>query len=235
MRFLRASKVRTDSFFQLLRGQQAVGFHHTPLAMPPARLHRIQPRTFRGQGTDQNPHALTRLLDRSVGRFDPLPHRLTDMPGRIVPDQPPHPFAPSRQLLTAKVQKLRRDPAHTTPLNKPQPDLFRQGGGRRGTTDQPPIARHCLGVLVLFVHRLFHQTQRMPPLAPRRPSGALPTAPPSFILKSQRPIGLRLCPTPQAIPAVFFVGMRGQDCWSSAWHAASAVPTPAKKPEWSPR
>src|SRR5581483_3537504 len=121
MWFIRTAKMRTDPLSQLLCRKQAVGFHNRTLAMYPLRLDGIEPGTFRGEPKGQDTHACARLFHLLIVVSDPGSHDLTDMPGRVVPDQQPGALALRRQLLAAPVEKLGGDIAHGTPGDKAQP------------------------------------------------------------------------------------------------------------------
>ena len=106
---VRAPKIGTDAFGQLLSRQQTSRFHHSPLAMDPLGLNRVEPGTLLGQQAGQNADPCAGLFDLLVMLPDPRPNHLADIPGGIVPNQEEVPLALGGQALTAPLQKLDGD------------------------------------------------------------------------------------------------------------------------------
>src|SRR2546428_1417233 len=81
--------VGVDTRLECIGTQQPVCFGHGPLVMDPFRLDRIEPRTFAGQPADHAPHPDSTPLDLLMVLPDPVPHCLTAVPGRVIPEQQP--------------------------------------------------------------------------------------------------------------------------------------------------
>ena len=101
MRFIRTSKVGTDTFSQLASGQQAIKFDHVALGMHPFGFDGIEPGALCGQQEGQKPNAVAGLLDLLVVLTDPGAHGLALMPGGVIPDQEPVGLALFKQTFTA--------------------------------------------------------------------------------------------------------------------------------------
>jgi hypothetical protein len=139
MSFKRTVIVGTDTFDQLLGGEQAVGFHHGTLAMHPLGFNRIEPGTLRGQKQRQYPHAFARGFDLLIVFTNPGAHDLAAMPGGVIPDQQPGAFALGLQGGAAPGQKLCRDVTYRTPIDKAQGHLIPHRGISRTALPQDPI------------------------------------------------------------------------------------------------
>src|SRR5215831_8124093 len=72
-------------------------------------------------GRIRNP--LARLFGVLMVLAHPLAHQLADLPGRIVPDQPPLSLSLGCQALTTILQELDRVRADCSSADKAQPDL----------------------------------------------------------------------------------------------------------------
>src|SRR5512132_272298 len=73
--------------FEFVRTQQPVRFGYGSLAMHPFGLNGIQPGASAGQVADHETHPDGASLDLLVVLAEPAPHRLTAVPGGVVPDQ----------------------------------------------------------------------------------------------------------------------------------------------------
>ena len=135
MRFTLTAIVGIDPCFQFVRIQQPVRFRDGPLAMDPFRLNRIEPRTFAGQRADDETHPHRALLDLLIVLTDPVSHRVTTVPGGVVPDQAQRGEALRRELSRAPGEKRDGDRTHGTPHDKPPPHLVRLCGP--GRTSRP--------------------------------------------------------------------------------------------------
>jgi hypothetical protein len=123
MWFIRTTKVGTDAFRQLASRKQPIEFHNVALGMHPFGFNRVKPRALGRQQERQDPHAVARLLDRSVVSTDPGAHGLALMPGGVIPDQQPMGLALLKQALAAPVQELGSDGADGPSGHEAQPDL----------------------------------------------------------------------------------------------------------------
>ncbi len=101
MSFIRTAIVGANALGQLLGREQSVGFDHGAFAMHPFGFDGIEPGTLRGQKQRQNAHAFASELDLLVVVSAPTPHDLAVMPGGVIPDQQPRPFALTLQFATA--------------------------------------------------------------------------------------------------------------------------------------
>ena len=106
MRLVTTAKVRTDAIDQFLHCEQAGRLDDMALAMHPVRLHPIEPGALAGQVTGHETHILALLLDLAVVRAYPITHRMTDVPGGIVPDHEQGFLVGLGQLLAAPAQRL---------------------------------------------------------------------------------------------------------------------------------
>ena len=202
MIFANTSERLADSLRQFKCWQDALRLHDALFAMHPHRLDRIQPRTLRGQGADQQAHTVPLAFDLLVMRPKPTFHSRTDVPRGIVPDQGQHLFAESLSLLATPRQEAKGQAADRVSLRKAQPDFFRGLHGVQPTCQQP-VADQGLGPGIIFIQSLFYQAHRVSGLGPRSQVGLGETTPPRFILKAQDPLGLTARPANQAISYVF--------------------------------
>src|SRR6516162_3209443 len=101
MSFRRTVIVGTNTLLQLLGREQAVGLHHSALAMHPLGFDGIEPGTLLGQKQRENAHPFARQLDVLVVVTNPAPYRLAVMPGSVIPDQQPGRFALTFQFSAA--------------------------------------------------------------------------------------------------------------------------------------
>src|SRR5579884_914897 len=131
--------VGTNALSQLLCREQAVMFNDGALAVDPLGFNGIESGTLRGQKQGQNAHAFARGFHLLVMFPNPGAYDLTIVPGGIVPDQQPCPFALGLQLATAPVQKLGRDVTDGTPIDKAQGHLVAKRGLSRSSLPQDAI------------------------------------------------------------------------------------------------
>src|SRR5436305_1579598 len=124
MRFIRTAKMGTHALSQLLSRKQAVGFHHSALAMHPLGLNRVEPGTFGRQKAWRDAHALTLSFDLGVMCANPGAHHLAHMPGSVVPNEQPGALSLGLQVLTCPLQKLRGEVANWAPRDKTQRHLI---------------------------------------------------------------------------------------------------------------
>jgi len=134
-----------DAFGQFMCRQHAVWFDDSSFAMHPHRLNRIEPGTLDRQGADDNPHTVSALFDELIVRVEPRPHRLTEMPRGIVPDQHQDFFAGRLQFVTTPAQVLDGQGTVGVALSEPQPQLFVPRPVLKGRPDQQAITSEALG------------------------------------------------------------------------------------------
>src|SRR5215510_7931354 len=87
MRFTLTTIVGIDPCFKFSSTQQAVWFRDGPFPMDPFRFNGVEPRTCARQRADAEAYALGTLLDLLITLANPVPYRLTAVPGGVVPDQ----------------------------------------------------------------------------------------------------------------------------------------------------
>lgn len=114
-----AVKDLTDSPRQFFSTQHGVGLHHLPLAVHPLRLNRVDPGTFNGQLTHEDPHPFCSFFNLPVVGSNPLPHLGADVPAGIVPDQGQHPLANRLKVRAAPGQILCGEGTHWPSIDKP--------------------------------------------------------------------------------------------------------------------
>lgn|SRR5512135_606179 len=118
MWLIRTMKIGTNPFSKLISGEQAIRLNYRPLAVHPFRFNGIEPGALFGQKKGQDAYAFARLLHLLVVRAYPIPNKLADMPGGMIPDQEPGGFAEFRQAIRAPLEKLGRDAADGTACDK---------------------------------------------------------------------------------------------------------------------
>src|SRR3954453_24059750 len=84
-----ASEVLMDPVHERVGRYRPLRLDDCPLAVQPARLDRVEPGALHRQTTHQDPDPAD-ALHRAVMRPNPRLHRSTDVPGGVVPHQPPH-------------------------------------------------------------------------------------------------------------------------------------------------
>ena len=87
MRFPFTAIVGIDPRFEFGCTQQAVRFRYGALPMDPFRFNRVKPRTFAGQGADDDAYTACAPFDLLIVLAYPVAHGLAAVPGRVVPDQ----------------------------------------------------------------------------------------------------------------------------------------------------
>ncbi len=205
MIFMRAGQSSTNALFQLVWRQGSVGLDDASFAMHPLGFNRVEPGALDRQRTNEDPCALTRFQTGLIMRSDPLLYSTADMPTSVVPHQNQDPLAPLRQLLTAPLQKLGGDGADRSTLDKAQPHflgpLFRL---LRTMPQQNAITRQCFGGIVFARGDLFDQPQWFSIRRPAMQMGLRVAAPPYFVLKADRPVGMLAGQADQSIAELFF-------------------------------
>jgi hypothetical protein len=136
------------------------------LAMPPARLNRIQPGAFDRQLGDDDPHSAIGL-GLTVMLFDPLAHLTRDMPRSIIPNQQP---------CLLPVAANCSQPQRETPWSGGSPDALGQSATALiGGWPQQPLTsqRHWIRIVLLFLK--LDQSQRFIWRRPSRQIGLCQT------------------------------------------------------------
>ena len=108
--------------------------------MDPHWLNWVEPGTFLRQQTAQDAHTLTTPFHLPVMFSDPNSHRLTDMPGSMIPDQNQHRFPDHLQFLTAPGEEMLAQETIGIAFDETQPDRFLPGQLRAGTVSRPSVA-----------------------------------------------------------------------------------------------
>src|SRR5436309_5230244 len=204
MWFIGASKVSTNAFSQLLGGQQHVGFHNSFLRMYPLGLDRVEPGTFGRQKKGQNAHPLVLFLDLLVVLSDPGLNLLAVMPGGVIPDQEPVLLALLLQPGADPFQKLGRNGADRTAIDKTQRHQAADRIGDRTLLPKHPIASEGFWIRIILLPDLLHQVDRLVFALPGIERGQSKPAPPHLVQKADGPAGLRARPGHQPIACVFF-------------------------------
>src|SRR5882724_5622488 len=115
--------VGIDPRVEIVGTQPSVCCRHRPLAMDPFRLERIEPRTFAGPLADDETYPRRTRLDLLIVLADPAPHRMTAVPGGVIPAQQERGAASGGKLCGAPRQKIDGDGTHGAPRDKPAPHL----------------------------------------------------------------------------------------------------------------
>ncbi|SRR5579885_402229 len=207
MSFIRTVIVGTDPLSQLLRRKQAVGFDHGALAMDPLGFNRIEPGALGGQKQGQNAYAFACGFHLLVVVPNPGTHDLAVMPGGIIPDQQPSPFALGLQLVTAPVQKLRRDVTDGTPIDKAQGHLVAKRGLSRSSLPQDAITGQRFGIGISLLPPLLDKANGVLPILPGMGLRQGKATPPHFIQEANGPVGslfLLRSPVQQSVTSCFF-------------------------------
>ena len=205
MSFIRAIKVRTNPFSQLLGGKQAISFDDIAFGMNPLGLDRVQPGTFGRQKEGQNPHAFAFLLDQMIVPSDPSPHDLAHVKGGIIPDQQPAGLALRLQAGATPLQKLGSDGTHRASIDKAQRHPLTNGFIGRTLLPKHPITGEGFWVRITLLPDLFDQAYRLLLILPGMQTGKRESAPPHLVQKADGPARLRACPGDQAIARRFFL------------------------------
>src|SRR5512144_87872 len=209
MSFIRTVIVGTDTLSQLLGREQAVGLHHGALAMHPLGFNGIEPGALRGQKQRQNAHAFARGFHLLVVFPNPGAHDLAGMPRGIIPDQQPGSFSLGLQVGAAPGQKLRRDVAHGTAIDKPQRHLVPHGGISWSSLPQHPITGQRFGVGIGLLPPLLDKANWLLLVLPGRRLRQSEATPPDLVEEANRPderLLLLRDPAQQAVASGFF-------CW----------------------
>jgi hypothetical protein len=197
--------VSTHAFSQLLGREQAIRFNHHLLRMDPLGLDGVKPGTLGGQEERQDANAFPRLFDLLVVRPNPVPNHFAHMEGGRYPRSRASGVCRWRsQTLTTRLQKLNADCTHRTPSDKAQPDLRTVGIVRWSLLPQDAIAGQGLGVRIVLLPGLLHQTHGMSLVLPGVHARQGKAAPPDFVEETNGPIRLRTGPSNQAVACVFF-------------------------------
>src|SRR5262245_41556342 len=187
-------------FGHLLRAEQTGRFDNCPLTVDPLGLNRVEPGTLDGQVADEEADALALLLDGPVVCADPGAHRLTHVPGRIVPDEDPHWYAQGLQPGAAPVQKLGCQGADGPALYEAQPNGF----VLLGAAHEQAITGQRLRIGIGVGDRLFHQAQRLVGLRPGVQVGLPQATPPHLVGEAQRPVRMGAGQSDQTVALSFF-------------------------------
>src|SRR6266498_33937 len=201
MLFIRTVIGMAHTLGKLLRGEQAVSFHHSALAVQPLRLNRVEPWAFGGEIAHQYPHSVTSsfMLHLVVMFLDPLLNLTASVPGRIVPHHHQYPLASLPQLTAAPFQVAGRHAAYRTTIYETQ-----QHFSHVFVRQPQPVTSQCLGVWIAFGHFLLNQAQRLLILGPTMHRRMGYSAPPHFILKAECPIRVRCRQPHQPVSTLFF-------------------------------
>ena len=147
--------------------------------MYPFGFNGIEPGTRARSSIDN--HATTALVfGGPVVGFEPLLHRLTDMPGGMVPDEQESPLALGRKVCGKPCKKNTGHRTDGTPLDKTSEHGVRRGHLEAITGDRCPL-------WILGWYRLFHQADGLV-IAPGMHLGLGFAAPPDFIFEAQREV-----------------------------------------------
>src|SRR5579875_402135 len=212
MSFIRTVIVGTNALGQLLGGEQAVGFDDGTFAMHPFGFDGIEPGTLLRQKQGQNTHPFARGFHLLVVFTNPRAHDLTVMPGGVVPDQQPGSFALGFQFGAAPGQKLGRDVAHWSTVDKAQRHLVPHGSISRSSLPQDPITGQGFDVGIGLLPLLLDKAKRLLLILPAMRLRQRETTPPDFIQEANGPGGDLLLlggPLQQSVASRFF-------CWYNA-------------------
>src|SRR5512133_369199 len=205
MSFRRAIQGSTNALFHLPRGKRPIWFSDPALAMHPFGLNRIQPRAFNGQGANKDAYSLSGFPHLAIVCLDPLTHRPADMPTGVVPNQDQHALPLRLQLAAAPVQKLGGDGAQRAVLHKAQPEFLLPLLCLHGTVvQQQAVASQGFGGPICLGWDLFDQPQGLSIWRPGVQMRLREAAPPGFILKPNRPVGMTAGQADQPIAESFF-------------------------------
>ena len=180
---------------QFVNMQLAIRFGNGPLAMHPFGLDAIQPGTFARKGAHHDATAAF-PLDATVGRLEPCPHGMADVPRGLGPHHQQRCFPFRRQALRQPLQKLRRHRTDRTTVHQTEEHALCVGASQ-------PITRQSLGLWVVTVWLILDQAQRLGS-CPGMQGGLGETAPPDLILQPQDPCRMAQRQCDQAIAPLFF-------------------------------
>src|SRR5438874_10300111 len=201
MCFTLTAIVGIDPSLQFVGPQQTVWFRDGPLPMNPCRFNRVKPRTFAGQGADDDAYTACAPFDVLIVLAYPVAHGLAAVPGRVVPDQQQGGEALHRQLGAAPRQERDRDRTHGTSCDKPEPPLL---GLLRLRSHQHPITGQGLGIRISRRRGALLQLRCGLGVWPALLIRLREPAPPDFVLTAQGPRGLGHRLLDQAVAPFFF-------------------------------
>jgi len=201
MCFTLTAIVGIDPRFQFVGTQQTVRFRDGPLPMNPFRFNRVKPRTFAGQGADDDAYPDCAPFDLLIVLAYPVAHGMAAVPGRVVPDQQQGGEALHRQLGAAPRQERDRDRTHGASCDKPEPHLL---GLLRLRSHQQPITGQGLGVRISRGRGELLQLRRGLGVCPAVLIRLREPAPPDLVLKAQGPRGMGHRLLDQAVAPFFF-------------------------------
>ena len=107
----------TDAPFTFVGAQQTGWLGHAALAVDPAGLDGIEPRTLGRQEAGDDADAVSPLLYRPVVLPQPVADLLAQMPAGVIPDQQQRRLAPRCEPRTTPVQEGRRQRTGPTPVS----------------------------------------------------------------------------------------------------------------------
>src|SRR5262245_14372026 len=206
MRLRLTTIIGIDPCFQFVGTQQAVRFRDGSLPMDPFGFNGVEPRAFAGQVADDEAYARGTLLDLLMVLADPVPHRLTPVPGSVVPDQQQGREALGREAGRAPGQKRDGDGTDGAPRDKAEPYLVRLLGPR---PYQQAITGQRLGIGIVRRRSQRLQLWRGLGVSPAMLVGLGEPTPPDFITKPQCPCGMSHGPLDQAVAPFFFRAYAG--------------------------
>src|SRR6266849_4604498 len=206
MRFIRTAKVGADALGQLAGGKPTIVLDYVALGMHPFGFDGIEPGTLGRQQERQNAHTFARLFDLLIVLANPATHRLTFVPGGVIPDQEPVGLALLLQALATPLQELGGDGAHWSSRHEAQPDLRAVRLLGISLLPKHAITGQRFGIRVVLAPGLLYQAHQLVLALPGVHLRQRKAAPPHFIAKANRPARLLAGPSNQAVPRVFF-------CW----------------------
>ena len=206
MRLTLTTIIGIDQCFEFGGTQQTVRFRYRTLPMDPFRFNGVEPRTFAGQVAGDEARTLGTPLDLLMVLANPGPHRLTTVPGGVVPDQEQGREALCCKLYRAPCQKLDGDGTHRAPGDKAEPHLVRLLWPR---PHQQAITGQRLGIGVVLGWGQLLQLLRGLGVSPALLVGLGEPTPPDFVANPQRPRRLGVGPLDEPVAPFFFRAYAG--------------------------
>jgi hypothetical protein len=156
-----AIKGSADSVSQGLFRKGRIRLDDSTFPMSPLRFNRVEPGTFDRQKTNQDADSFSGVFDVAIMLSDPGAHGFASVPAGIVPNHGQHRFVQFLDFLAGPLQKPDRNIAYWATIHETQEHFFYPQIIAGHPTQQNTITSQGLGVRVIFVLGLLHQSQRL--------------------------------------------------------------------------
>jgi len=203
-----AIKGSADSVSQGQFRKGRIRLDDSTFPMSPLRFNRVEPGTFDRQKTNQDADSFSGAFDLAIMFSNPGAHGFAGVPAGIVPNHGQNRFAQFLDFLAGPIQKLDSNIAYRTTIHEAQKHfLYSQILGGH-PAQQDAITSQGLGIKVIFLFGLLHQSQRLFFFTPTRQVRLRKAAPPSLILEAPYP-AILLCQRNYSVTRLFLRSYAG--------------------------